>query len=194
MNKIVLISGRAGAGKDTVADMLSNLIYNKGLEINSSYYACKIAFAEAVKQIARDLFDWNGKKDANGRKLLIFIGNYLGGEKYTAPINGYKTILDKYFTPDKDFWAKILVSKILDTTKDLKYILVPDFRYRKEYYYLKLIFPKLITIRVNRNVEPINDISETNLDNFEFNYTISNNAGVLELYDTCKKIASEIIR
>jgi uridine kinase len=48
MNKIVLISGRAGAGKDTVADMLSNLIYNKGLEINSSYYACKIAFAAVV--------------------------------------------------------------------------------------------------------------------------------------------------
>ena len=70
-NKIILIHGKARSGKDTVAEMIRNNCKVRGLSsaINSN--------AHSVKEVAREVFSWDGVKDERGRRLLIDITNIL---------------------------------------------------------------------------------------------------------------------
>lgn len=60
---IIGIVGKAGAGKDTVADYLVE-----------KYNFRKFAFADKLKEIAKDLFNVN-KKDEDGRYILQQLGS-----------------------------------------------------------------------------------------------------------------------
>lgn len=62
--RLIGLSGKAGSGKDTVADEILRLTGN---------FAYKTPFALEVKSVASNL-GWNGQKDTNGRVLLQFIG------------------------------------------------------------------------------------------------------------------------
>ena len=64
MSQIILISGYAGSGKDTFANLLIDQLPN----------AKKYAFADPIKEIAYKYHNWNGIKDEKGRQLLIEIG------------------------------------------------------------------------------------------------------------------------
>lgn len=72
-NRVILIGlcGRAGAGKNAVADGIQKF-YGDSLVV-------QLAFADAVKEIARS-FGWNGKKDERGRRLLQVVGTEAGRE------------------------------------------------------------------------------------------------------------------
>ena len=67
----VAIGGRMQVGKTTAAD---RLVERHGF--------VKYALAAPIKQIARDAFGWDGRKDARGRRLLQEVGtvgrNYRG--------------------------------------------------------------------------------------------------------------------
>lgn len=71
--KFILIAGKAGAGKTTLANMLS-----KRLESSKV-----LSFANPVKKIAYEL-GWDGNKDNAGRKLLQTIGDV--GREYKETI------------------------------------------------------------------------------------------------------------
>lgn len=62
MKMLVLLSGKAGSGKDTAGDYLV-----------SQYGFRKYAFADKLKEIAF-LLGWNGEKDDRGRRLLQDLG------------------------------------------------------------------------------------------------------------------------
>ncbi len=62
MKMLVLLSGKAGSGKDTAGDYLV-----------SRYGFRKYAFADRLKEIAF-LLGWDGRKDDRGRKLLQDLG------------------------------------------------------------------------------------------------------------------------
>ena len=69
MNKLknlVIISGEAGAGKDTLADYI---------EAHSDNYQ-RVTFAKNLKELAYGL-GWDGKKDERGRTLLQDLGKLL---------------------------------------------------------------------------------------------------------------------
>ena len=70
MKHIGLI-GLAGSGKDTAADALRNMYFQR------------VAFADQVKNLAFD-FGWNGLKDERGRKLLQDLG--MAGRAYKESI------------------------------------------------------------------------------------------------------------
>jgi dephospho-CoA kinase len=81
------ITGLAGSGKDTLADILVSLSAGK--------YA-KASFAGVLKRICTEL-GWDGAKDSRGRKLLQNMG----------------MLLREY---DEDTWIKLL-DKSLDKNK-----------------------------------------------------------------------------
>jgi len=66
----ITVSGLAGDGKDTLADLLV-----------SELGFVKDSMARDLKQIARDHFGWDGAKDARGRRLLQVLGTE-GGREY----------------------------------------------------------------------------------------------------------------
>ena len=68
MKKIILISGKAQNGKDTVADILMEQLEGKSI---------KLAYADYLKLICRKYFGWNGEKDVKGRSTLQFVGTDL---------------------------------------------------------------------------------------------------------------------
>ena len=75
---VVLISGKAGAGKSTFAEYLEQDAVKEGLS------CVRTAFADALKDIAYDNFGWNGKKDEKGRRLLQNLGD--AGRSYNTDL------------------------------------------------------------------------------------------------------------
>lgn len=108
----------------------------------------EIAFATPLKQICR-ASGWNGKKDKEGRKML----------QDTA--DNIKAIYgDDYFA----LKAKESISEDV--------VLVTDWRYKKEYEVMKEF--NVVTVRIEREVERDEHSSETELDDFNFDFVIKN--------------------
>ena len=109
MIKVLLISGKAESGKDTIANMVMK---------KCVYETCyNLHIAGNVKRIARESFGWDGIKDARGRALLQLIGD--GGRQYDPDIwiNEFLLDLDEVAKVNKDREALIVV---------------PDVRYKNE--------------------------------------------------------------
>lgn len=68
MMKILLISGKAQHGKDTTAGMLKEQLESDGYRVLIAHYA------DLLKFICRQYFDWNGEKDEAGRHTLQYVG------------------------------------------------------------------------------------------------------------------------
>ena len=164
-NKIILIHCKARSGKDTVAEMIRNNCKVRGLSsaINSN--------AHSVKEVAREVFSWDGVKDERGRRLLIDITN--AGYNYHP-----------------NFWEiENTCNYIKPHTNNIT--LIPDFRYETTYDYFKnycrVADLELITIHVlrpdhdNELGELQNDVSETHLATFDYDITIVNNGTLEEL-------------
>jgi hypothetical protein len=104
---IILISSPTPqSGKDTVADYLVE-----------KYGFYKVAFADELKLLCSDYFNWNGVKDNNGRKLLIDVAQ------------AAKNI-------DPNFWAKKTYKNIKDNGLENRDIVVSDFRFEEELWIL----------------------------------------------------------
>ena len=106
--KVIAISGRAQAGKDTFAKMLSDALKNYGAKV------CIIHYADLLKFICKVYFAWNGEKDEAGRRLLQHVGTDIVRKK------------------EPDFWVDFVV-KLLTMFEDrLEYVLIPDTRFPNE--------------------------------------------------------------
>ena len=65
--EILGLTGKAGSGKDTV-----------GAYLRQHYGFETIAFATKLKNVAREVFLWDGVKDERGRRLLQRLGTEVG--------------------------------------------------------------------------------------------------------------------
>jgi len=166
---IILISGKAGCGKDTAADHIVDVL-NK-----NNQKTMKIAFANHLKYLAKQYFGWNGEKDAAGRSLLQTLGTDLIRNQY-----------------NEDFWVDN-VADIIEIAKnffDYQHFIISDWRFINEVNFIETIFGylKIIKVRIERpqydkilNEEQEKHPSENDLDGFNFDYILINN-GSLEDY------------
>lgn len=164
--KIILISGKAQHGKDTFSYFLKE-------ELTKNNSSCLIMhFGDALKYIAKEYFNWDGIKDAEGRTLLQTIGTEIVRAK------------------DEHFWTDFIgrLARVLN----YDYILIPDWRFEEEHSRLAEYCEDIITIRINRyekfdsfedcvpyvnatmTEEQLNHRSETELDNYPCEYIIAN--------------------
>jgi len=168
---LIGISGKQRSGKDTVAEYL-----------NKKYGFIRISFANPLKRLAIDYFGLTPKdvyvrKPDSVRKFLQELGR-LGR------------------SVDKDFWIK----KALSNYDKNELWVVSDVRYKNEAKAIKNLEGVLIRIEADRDIRlqrgPLayeNDLSETDLDDYSFDYVIYNNSTFEKLYKQVDKIMNQIL-
>jgi tRNA uridine 5-carbamoylmethylation protein Kti12 len=68
IKKIILISGKAGSGKDSTANILKQKLESKNNKVLITH------MADLLKYIVKTYFNWNSEKDEVGRHILQYIG------------------------------------------------------------------------------------------------------------------------
>jgi len=157
--KIIMISGKAENGKSTIANMARE--YCDSIDKKSIV----VGFASYLKYIAKIYLQWNGEKSEYGRSLLQQIGT-------------------DFRSLNKNYWVDNIINILFVYQKKYDYVFIDDNRYINEIERMKEFFgPCVFTIRVNRpsfennlTVEQRNHISETNLDNYKFDYLLYTNS------------------
>lgn len=166
---VILISGKAGSGKTTVADMLEE----KFLDI-PSLRVFRYAFASPLKFIAEAYIGWDKKKDDKGRKLLQEQGRI--GREY-----------------DENIWVKHFLNQLDKKAGVLPFnvAIIDDWRFPNELAYLqKNPMLDVLTVRIfgrgGLNGEVAFDVSENSLPEAQseqlqlatqelYDFTVNNN-------------------
>lgn len=124
--KVITISGKAGSGKDTFAKELAGALKRKGKSVFITH------FADYLKFICREWFDWDGKKDLYGRTLLQYVGT------------------DRVRADCPDFWAYNL-AELLSVFKDRwDVVIIPDCRFPNEPETLRQFDHDVTTVYIER--------------------------------------------
>jgi hypothetical protein len=171
---IVLLSGWIGSGKDYVGDIIEK------------------EYGYRKDKIAKSLKDEVSNKYNISRKLLE---TQEGKRTVFEKGETYRDLLirhgEEMREKDKYYWVKNIVSE------DSASIVISDWRFIEEYKYLENSGSNIITIRIDR-FDKINTECKTEhaLDNFEFDYKISNSLGttreeIIERLKYCKKLKSK---
>lgn len=145
---VILISGKAGAGKSTVANLLKTKMKDF-----PSITVFGYSFANPIKYLAKAYGNWDGNKDGAGRILLQGIG---------------KTFRDY----DQDIWVKHFINQLDKQSGMLpfNFAIIDDWRFPNELNFLrKNPLLDIVTIRVfGRKCETMtseewSDVSENSL-------------------------------
>ena len=171
--KIILISGKAGHGKDTVGEYLEKYYSNAGKKV----LVCH--FGDAVKHVCTKFFGWDGRKTPEGRKLTQHVATDTTRALYP------------------NFWADFIIKLLHVFYDEWDIVLIPDLRFTNEVESMKNWFTDVITCRVNRpnfireefTEDTLSHVSENQLDDYNFDYVIENNSTLDDLY---KKVDSFI--
>lgn len=171
--KIILLSGKAEAGKDFCANIFKEQLEAQGKKVLITHYA------DLLKYICKTFFDWNGEKDEKGRTLLQHVG----------------TDIIRNRIPN--YWVKFICGIINMFENEWDYVLIPDTRFPNEVNYLKTnACGNVFHVRVIRpghknklTEEQRNHISEIALDKTVADFTILNT-----LKDNTEHEISKIIK
>jgi hypothetical protein len=181
MKGTIVLSGKSGSGKDMVANFMKEELAKHGKK------ALVIHFADALKWILRDYFDWDGQKDEVGRTLLQMVGTDL-----------VRTVLPNY-------WTGIVVGFIqaMEPTNNFDVAIIPDARFENEVDIALQILKNCVAVRIERKnadgsdwinptltEEQRNHPSETSLDCYAFDYILHNDEGL----DTLRESAITILK
>jgi len=154
--KIITISGKAECGKDTTAKIIKTQLENMGYSVLICHYA------DLLKYICTQFFDWDGKKDEEGRTLLQMVGT--------------DTIRHKY----ENYWVDFIKQILGFFPEEWDFVLIPDTRFPNEINSMKDDF-KTVSVKVMRpnyqnhlTEEQRQHPSETALDDYSFDYVIHN--------------------
>ena len=173
----ICISGKAQSGKDTTADYICTQLVGK-----FNKRVLKTHYADLLKYICKQYFNWNGIKDANGRTLLQKVGTDIIRAKYP------------------DFWVDFILNIIEMFPNEWDFVVIPDTRFPNEVLKLKQKEYNVVHIKVDRNnfdngltEIQTNHISETALDGFEYDYILNNNSSYDNLYSQINPIINALI-
>ena len=164
MSLIIGISGKKGAGKDTVATIIQSM---------QSCVVGRIGFAtELKKEVARALGVTVEYIEQNKSNFRLILQGW--GTDYRRKLCG------------EDYWVRIM-EKAIQHMSRCDIILIPDVRFQNEYDFVKRACGMLI--RVNRT-GLVSDThkSETELDNNTFDFTITNDDTLESLVEQVKQI------
>ena len=159
--KVILISGKAQNGKDTIAAMLK-----KKLE-EDRHPTLIVHYADLLKFICEKYFDWDGNKDEQGRRLLQYVGT------------------DIVRKQNPSLWVDFVVLMLKYFGKHWDYVVIPDCRFPNEIDDMRLAGFSTVHLRVKRTgfKSPLTEEqqkhpSEIALDNIRPDYYIDNNSSL----------------
>lgn len=177
--KVILISGKAMAGKDTAAEILKEKLEKEDKKV------VILHFAQYIKDYLKIYMNWNGEKTDEWRTLLQKLGTEIIKQKLGM----------QHFH----------VNRIVEDIKILnelgyEYFIIPDTRFINEIAFMMAHFPyNTISIRIHRlgfenylTDEQKNHLSEVDLDGFKFDYNVYVQNGVDHLKDEMYKMFKNI--
>ena len=163
---IIMVTGKAGSGKDTFYRFAKKYYACTHANI---FNICDFAFADNVKETAY-LLGWDGNKDAKGRKLLQDVGAI--GRAY-----------------NKDIWVNYVLNDIKDESRNITPV-ITDLRFANEYTVIrdKLKEPIYVVKIVGRQSDlgnNANDVSEAGLTEEELGtkFITIDNSGTMEEFE-----------
>lgn len=177
MQKIILISGEARSGKDTLAEILTEKLDGK---------CVTIAMADYLKIIAKKYYQWDGEKDERGRTLL----QKLGTDKIREELG----------------WNTFHVERVCQDIEIIKdsfdFVLIPDIRFRDEVFYTMAKFPyDTVTMKMNRpnlksnlTEEQRQHRSEQDLKGFVHDYNLVCDEGIPAVREEVDDILGDFIQ
>ena len=162
--KVLIISGKAQNGKDTVAAFIRDKLVEDKHSVLVTHYA------DLLKFICRNYFGWNGVKDEHGRKMLQYVGTEVIRKE------------------NPDLWVNFIVLMLKYFHNNWDYVIIPDGRFPNEISVMRDSGFETLHLRVTRSnfISPLtagqrNHQSETALDTYEADYCIDNNGTLSEL-------------
>lgn len=171
---LILLSGKAEAGKTTVANMMRDIYNSKGEK------AIPTSFAKYIKMYAKDVTTWDGEESTKPREILQALGNlirdYLGKEDL---------LLDRLY-------EDIGIYQVFAQT-----VIIDDARFPREIKYFKdkdSLSVKTINIKRPNYKNHLSEkcrehISEVGLDNYKnYDYTIINDGTLDDLKDKVREL------
>ena len=162
--QIILIGGKARSGKDTTADIFIKELEHKGKKV------CRVQVGQYIKYYATKYFGWDGQEETKPRDLLNKLGTDIIREKI-----------------DPDFHVDRLIQDIRVLSYFYDTFIVSDIRFPVEIEKTKSAFDNVISIKVQRQSDELNDAQ-----NNDFDYIIDNNGSLEELEMKAKNILTEI--
>jgi len=175
--KIITFSGKAQHGKDTTAKYVKEELERLGRKV------VILHFADYLKYVCKEYFNWDGIKDEQGRTILQKVGTDLARKN------------------NPDIWVEVVKEFILAFETEFDYFLVPDCRFPNEIEVLKRdnrfnLFYSIIVKRNNfdnglteeQRLHP----SETALDGYKFDVMVVNQEGLDHVKNNARKIAQII--
>lgn len=200
MRYIILISGWCGSGKDTIADYLVD-----------KFKFLKISIADDLKRkVAKKYnFDHSLTQSQKGKQTTILYtdGNKTvrdlliyeayrrkqshGNDTFIKTVS--KNISEIDYIQHHMLINSSYENQISNQLSNIicKHIVIPDFRFKHEYEHMYDSFHGLckygvinnvVTLRVNRfDKHPVDSFSEKDLDDFNFDFVLENNADIRSL-------------
>lgn len=171
--KIILISGKARSGKDSFASEVAKVLTTeKNKRVLITHYA------DLLKYICKEFFDWDGEKDEYGRTLLQQIG--------TQKIRGQYP----------EYWIKFIKDIINIFPDEWDYVIIPDCRFKNEIESWEKDGYDVSTVRIERQnyiseltEEQQKHQSEIDLDNYNFDLHFI----IAEGYDKIIECANDFV-
>ena len=165
--KVVLITGRSGSGKDTLAELLSLYLddLNKKVWIQHN--------ADPVKYLAKTYFDVDNYKTNEGKKIMM-------------------NITDLMYSTGAFYFEKKNMKRV---PKDTDVLIIPDWRYlNTKYFFDGQEEYEVYTVMVKRSVpekyaKEVQDKEDRLLSNLEPLILIHNDSGIEELEVTAENLA-----
>lgn len=168
MNLIVL-SGKAGSGKDTVASILKSKLTGRTILLSYAHY---------LKMYAKNVVGWDGNEDTKPRTFLQDVGDLVKEIDHNFLINRVIEDIEVY----KHYFDNIIIT---------------DARFKDEIELPKQRY-KATVIRINGNFNNLSDVqrrhnTETSLDNYnDYDYVIFNNGTKKELENKVDVVMEEL--
>lgn len=109
--EVICISGKARHGKDTAGQMIKDILVEEGYDESRILIT---HFADLLKYIVKEFWQWNGEKDEAGRTLLQYVGTHIIREK------------------QPDYWVDFLIGILNFFPHRWDYVIIPDCRFPNE--------------------------------------------------------------
>lgn len=181
--KTLVLSGKSGAGKDMFAQFLKQELEANGKKVIIMHYA------DALKWILKEYYQWDGNKDEHGRHLLQNLGT------------------DKVRAQQPNYWTGVVVGFLtaIAPYNDFDVAIIPDARFENEVEITMDNLQPAYCIRINRRnadgtpwvnplltPEQLTHSSETSLDDYVFDYVILNDEGLELLKESAHTLLEDI--
>lgn len=160
--KIIIINGSGGVGKDTFVEFCSEFINVKN-----------ISSVDKVKEAAKILVNWQGEKDDKGRKLLVDL-KQLSIDYNDYPMTYIKEEADKFMENSEQNVMFVHIREISEIEK-----------------VKEMLKAKTLLITSSRVKKITTNNSDANVEQYNYDYYISNDGTLDELREKAKRFAME---